>query len=491
MNKNILIHFLLVAGSFASCTSDPLAESSDLGFTIVEGDSIKIRKEKLSSFRFNNWESAPLSMIVGDTVLSYQGVPQLVKPAKLPDLSKVKTKELQGQPFRMVAVGEGFLSGYRDGGYFNEGMLTSLPNLLANQMGVEMKLPLFDKDDFNGFNRRVRTKYNPTGGPVPKYRLASNNTGIEQFNEITRFATLKKAGAERIDNFAFANLRGGIFNPNELVARLELNERTKSDGKGVENIVLHSKADFYVIHDVFEGGFNSILNFVSGTGGNGGTPEIKGINGITSKDIRLNGPTPGVNPRILSYIRIREGGNLKFGVILNTPDYTDFPYLHWIKREDVVAVLQKYKTQIGMPGEDIGLILPSSEIDSLLGPNVNPNLKKGMLLGKPLNTKNYVERNALNYFKDKIVLLNQETAALAKDFNLAVVDVYSIYKKIHQGTYVSPDGSPVKVEEFYSSDGVYPSAFGQAIMTNETIMAINRHYGLDIPLLDSKLFLKR
>jgi hypothetical protein len=95
MKKNILIQFLLVAGSLASCTSDPLDESPDLGFTIVGGDSVKIRKEKLSSLRFSNWESAPLTMIVGDTVLSYQGVPQLVKPAKLPDLSKVKTKELQ------------------------------------------------------------------------------------------------------------------------------------------------------------------------------------------------------------------------------------------------------------------------------------------------------------------------------------------------------------------------------------------------------------
>jgi hypothetical protein len=391
----------------------------------------------------------------------------------------------------MVAVGQGFLSGYRDGGYFNEGVLTSLPHLLANQMGVEMKLPLFDKEDFNGYNRRVRTNYNPTGGPVPKYRLASNNTGIDQINEFTRFASLKKAGAERIDNFAFAN--GNHTSPriNELGVRLGFEEKLKSESRELEQIVSYAKADFYVIQDVFEGGFNSILNVVSSNGGNGGTPEIKGINGITSKDIRLNGPTPGVNPRILRYIRIKEGGNLKFGVILNTPDYTDFPYLHWIKREDVVAVLQKYKTQIGMPGEDIGLILPSSEIDSLLGPNVNPNLKKGLLLGKPLNIKNYVERNALNYFKDKIVLLNQETAALAKDFKLAVVDVYSIYKKIHQGTYVSPDGSPVKVAEFYSSDGVYPSAFGQAIMTNETIMAINRHYGLEIPLLDSKLFLNR
>lgn len=96
----------------------------------------------------------------------------------------------------------------------------------------------------------------------------------------------------------------------------------------------------------------------------------------------------------------------------------------------------------------------------------------------------------MEYFRNRIPLINQETEALAKEFGFAVVDVYSIYKSIYKGTYQSPDGVSVTVEDFYSSDGVYPSAFGQAVMTNETIRAINAHYKTKIPLINTREYLK-
>ncbi len=72
MKANLLLKALVFAGILASCDNDPLDEPQEFGFTLVEGDSVKVRKEKLSTRRFSNWESAPLSMVVGDTVLPYQ-----------------------------------------------------------------------------------------------------------------------------------------------------------------------------------------------------------------------------------------------------------------------------------------------------------------------------------------------------------------------------------------------------------------------------------
>lgn len=41
----------------------------------------------------------------------------------------------------------------------------------------------------------------------------------------------------------------------------------------------------------------------------------------------------------------------------------------------------------------------------------------------------------------------------------------------------------VTAEEFFSLDGMYPSAIGQAMIANEVIKTINKAYNMDIPLI--------
>ena len=54
-----------------------------------------------------------------------------------------------------------------------------------------------------------------------------------------------------------------------------------------------------------------------------------------------------------------------------------------------------------------------------------------------------------------------------------MVDIASIYEKINNSTYISDEGRKVIDKEFFSSDGLYPSAYGQAIIANECIKTIN------------------
>ena len=83
----------------------------------------------------------------------------------------------------------------------------------------------------------------------------------------------------------------------------------------------------------------------------------------------------------------------------------------------------------------------------------------------------------------------------AKEINWPVVDVYNIYKKILAGSYTTDDGVKVNPDwvkgNFFSSDGIYPTAFGQAVITNEVIKTMNQHYKLAIPLVDTRFFLKK
>lgn len=78
-----------------------------------------------------------------------------------------------------MAAGGNLTQGMRDGGIFNEGMLTSYPTLIANQLGIDFQNTLFDPSEYNGIGRKVSSSFNPTAGPVPKQKEVINNLAIE------------------------------------------------------------------------------------------------------------------------------------------------------------------------------------------------------------------------------------------------------------------------------------------------------------------------
>jgi hypothetical protein len=69
--------------------------------------------------------------------------------------------------------------------------------------------------------------------------------------------------------------------------------------------------------------------------------------------------------------------------------------------------------------------------------------------------------------------------------------LYTVYEQIFAGKFITHDGVSVNSENFFSSDGLNPSAFGQAIIANETIKAINAFYGLEIELVATRPFLDK
>lgn len=61
------------------------------------------------------------------------------------------------------------------------------------------------------------------------------------------------------------------------------------------------------------------------------------------------------------------------------------------------------------------------------------------------------------------------------------------------GSYITHDG--VKIDpsypngNFFSSDAVYPTPLGNAVIANEAILVLNKFYGLSIPLIPTKEYL--
>ncbi len=465
-------------------------------FVVIDGDTVKTRDDKSKvKLKYSNFESAPLYYIVGDTLLGFKDIKHTL-PAKKVNVAKLKNDsdiDLKGKPLRMVALGQGILTGYRDGGLFNEGMETSLPNLLAQQMGIEFNQPLFDKSNYNGYNKRVKTSQNYTGGPIPKYKYIRNNTGIETVSKDAK-VTLAKANLKRVDNFAIS----GDISTNDNPFSKRFSDSYPGEINFL-NILKSNKADFIILAEAYECNLGKKLNVIEDIGinidGPGGLPRPNGTEGYSFKYNPWYAPE--WSPRIEFYIKAREAGLFNKGVLINAPDIIDLPYLNWVKVSDVKNELDKYNPNnyfflMDKNHRTIDLykakyVVPSSEIDSLLGKNVNISLKKGIDRKRPLSSRNFLTEMDIN--SNGIIARNQETQALAKELNFALVDLFTIYKKIHAGTYVSVDGIKVLEKDFFSSDGVFPSAYGQAVIANETIKAINSQYGLNIELINTRQFL--
>ena len=50
-------------------------------------------------------------------------------------------------------------------------------------------------------------------------------------------------------------------------------------------------------------------------------------------------------------------------------------------------------------------------------------------------------------------------------FNFPVVDIHKLYSNIHAGNYQSANGEKITSEMFFSSDGFFPSPFGNAVIS--------------------------
>lgn len=466
---------------------------------------MKLRDDKRSLELVPRYETVWFfdNAVVGDTVILYTP-PPVIKPSRYPDLSKLKNnalQELAGKPFKLVSAGGDMAFGRRDGGFFNEGMLTSYPTLIANQMGVEFKNPLFDKEDFNGYRRNIETTFNPTGGPVPKRKQAVNNLAI-------RDGKLKVYSGE-MDNYYLA-AHSSTFWTNKVSDWTQThyysfmaptNEINAGFAYGLK------KNDFKFDLALIEIGLQNVI---------GDKVSLRGSafwETILLEELRKTGP--GDEVQVPGLGRIGEGSNtiysnvfkllvsqgLNRGVIINCPDLTDLPYFARTYNDQIWEIITRYKVleAYSWLGNGDNVVLGSSKIDSVLAPNVNINIKPG--INQPYYAS-YIERNGDETIIDKfsfqqavqsIIEMNRKTEVLREYSQMAFFDINAFYKRINKGGVVTDDGVEIIARwpegNFFSTDGIYPSAFGQAVIANEIVKVINEYYHVNIELIPTRKFL--
>lgn len=496
-NTKIMTTLLLVTAMALSCGRDKILPDVYPEYSIVEGDTVKTRIEK-DYIKINSLDVLSSKFaVVGDTVVMYKQVRLHTPPLQQPNLKNIKDDEnpaLKGKPLRYIALGGSLTAGVRDGGYFNEGIQTSYPALVARQMRLEkFEQPLFNSSDFNGYGRKVPTSFNPTGGIVPKFKIVKNNLGTESISTSIKF----KNFTGNVDNYGVMNWYTGntiltpINTPNSYVPYKEFFRRfVKEQNNSLSKEILNQNFDLISI----ESGWQEIWNwYVHRLSESPGTKiYTDGINNLNASNVYAQSEgTPAMHGKMTFLKELKESGKAKYGYFLNIPDMLDFPYFNFVSKEDVNKVIGMVDKNMILTGNI--KVLPTPEIDSLLGTRVSLSNKKGLSAAKPLSETSILTEFACVKMLESIGKFNSETESLSKSFNFPIVDINSLYKKILRGTYITDDG--VKVDgsyskgNFFSTDGIYPTAFGQAVIANEVIKALNGHYKMDIPLISTREYL--
>ena len=490
MHKMMIINLLFAAGSLMSCHSNALLEPEVPEYLVIDGDTVKIRQDIKNNDILKKSKYLRGRIIYGDTVMAYIPATLHTLPDKTVNLEQLKSPNneyLKGKPFRYIAYGGSITAGVRDGGYFNEGMETSYPNLIARQLGIkDFVLPKFENNDYNGFGRLVLSDKNYTGGPVLKFNISTNNSGLDTNDE--KQPTLRQVrDPQAISNWgvpfstrweAREHFARGEFQP--FAQRLDYQK----------NRPLSSQGDLITM----EHGFSDMVAFLTGA-------KDRNITDFT------NGYPWGaasIQEEAVAILYNQKGQDVDkrrfMFCVFNVPDVLDLPILHYITSADVEKSLLFGKEIVFRDYKPEELVwYPNSTLDSLMGKNVSMALKDAILKKFETGQKG-IGRDPIsflqnyNYFQS-ITAYNELIRRLAEEYSFPIIDMRSMYSRIRKGEYVTHDG--IKVEfrypdgNFYSLDGIHPTAFGQAVIANEVISTLNNYYKIAIPLIPTKDYLKR
>jgi hypothetical protein len=486
-----ILFLLFVTGSLMSCHSDALLEPELEEYSIVEGETVKTRPENKNFDILKKSKYLRGKIILGDTILNYQSVKLHDAPVKRVDIEKLKSPyrdelhQLKGEPFKLITLGGSVSAGVMDGGYFNEGIETSYPNLIARQLGLKDFIsPRFDNRDYNGFGRLALSAKNYTGGPVLKFNISTNNSGIKEASE-NRIVLNSFRDPKSISNWSipFSTRWEAIWNySHSLMEYQAFSERIdyKNSSTKLGDIV------------IMENGFSDMISYLTGARDPNNTDFINGYGwgaaAIQEEAIAISYNTKG-----------KDVSNRRFMFcVFNVPDVLDLALLNYIKSPDVEKSLLFGKEIVFKDYKPEELVwYPNPALDSLMGKNVNMVLKNDILKEFETGRKG-IGRYPSSFFKNSqyyrsIANYNDLIQQLGKEYSFPIIDMKSMYSRIRKGEYVTHDGIKVEFKyphgNFYSLDGIHPTAFGQAVIANEVIATLNTYYKIDIPLVPTRHYL--
>lgn len=439
-----------------------------------------------------------------------------------------------------VAIGNSLTSGVMDGTMSRGSQANSFPSILARQFAIvgggEFTQPSFEEDINNlggisglpGFNTRLIIDAS-AGGPEP---IAGTST-ITLIPQAMAYNNMGVPGAK-----SFHLLAPGYGNPANLLSGTAnpyfVRHATSASATVIDDAMMKNPTFFtnWI-------GNNDVLGFAT-SGGDGtttGTETGTGSNNITPLPLFTSSYTTIVD-------RLTQNGAK--GVVATIPNVTSIPYFTTVPfnpvpmdantaaavnagfapynaglqqarlaglitqaeatrrtitfqagESNAVTIVDESLTNLsglGLPSfrqatADDLIVLPAS---SFIGTQVGGNPQQINGVTVPLADRWVLipsERSAIN---NATASFNEVIRNVAESKNLAVADMNAILGQLVTGL-VTDNGQVYTANYFsletistvlFSLDGIHPNARGYAVVSNEILKVINRHYNAKLPLVN-------
>jgi hypothetical protein len=400
---------------------------------------------------------------------------------------------------RYVAVGNSLCAGFTDGALSYEGQVNSFPRMLAAQFslvgGGEFKTP---------FLSNIGNGNNGSGSPAYQLVLQADNSVLPKIigtaTNINDGSTIAAAGP--YNHIGVPGIRAvdatvagyGIFNP--FLGRINNNSVTRS----LITEALATNPTFFT----FWLGSNDVLGWAL----EGGTGAVQTTVGFPFPGSLTYPGTLKISIEAALDSLIQNGAK---GVVANVPDvsstpyFTTIPYTYNITRQSLVDSLNTAYIAYNASAPS------ASKINWVLGANpLIINDDNAFFSLRKATANDYICLSAANAISsgqglftplaDNLVL-DIDEANLARTYtssyntyiknaadarNLAYFDVNSFLATFKNGLmYNGVNISPVFVTGGgFGLDGVHPTPRGYALIANEFIKVINKHYNACIPMVD-------
>lgn len=404
-------------------------------------------------------------IITGEISVSVREDIQLPSPAFIPDIRALKSAD-DTSAIRMVAYGGSYFAGFRSGGLFREGQLTSIPELVAHQMHLQIfKSPLFESEHGNGSGYYLFDKQ----ASLPSWKHVTNQTAIVSKSPLK----LLPFEGKRVDNIACPE--GPIVTADSSMFYFRY-AKQKEYFSYLQRFFTKSGAaenPFDFFSDSLDSKTHFILRFDD--------MDFWVGMALHSKQLRIDEIT---HSGYFTAKRIFIESNLKKGrkiLLYNIPDFLDFPVFHLFnvnKLPDRDMQRQALtNSSLLIPTDRVKTVFAAAQDILLQDEDV---LSENEVAGIKYTIQNILNKNA--------------TQAFAGQYDLPVVDLYALFKQILRREYRTDEGFDIDPSfpngNFFSDDGIHLTAIGNAVLANETIKAINKFYKTRIPLINVEEFSK-
>ncbi len=405
-------------------------------------------------------------------------LPNLPTPVDLGTLVKA------GQPLRLIALGGGLTAGARNGGLYREGQLTAYPNLVARQMGLtDFASPTFGPGEANGTG--FLTYVDPTA-PHPRWQQVSNQLAPVQAGD----PPVLSAYTGRVDNFGVPGMYGDLFNRiyhpeipaapfanghqwlnfEPLVWRFLPGQENQKIGL-LDKIIQTKSYDLFFLEDRADEWMETLRK----------NDFLDGLRYIYDLNV-------GQFFYKETATRLLKVG--KRGVVFTIPHFRDYAFMQWYTTEELKR--KAGAIEITYRGSNFSdkyrnldpttqfYMMPTAAVAKLYATLQQGDVVRVSLTDADVMDEVEARTSSPDYY-------NKVVREMAQKLNLALVDLNAIYRQIHQGDYTTADGLKIDGSprgNFFSSDGTYPTAIGQAVIANELIKALNSTYQSQIPLIN-------